>query len=165
MAKYVCPVHSDQNCMIGSKDTSRNPHAQYFDDPSLTKQSFKDETDINMIIKRAEQGATLGNVNSRVAMYGDFTDVPSYQESLDLVNRANGMFMSLDAFVRERFGNDPRKMVSFLQDGRNRDEAIRLGLVKPLEVPPEVPPEVSLKADLGPETKVSKGKASARDEA
>lgn len=100
--------------------------------PSMTKQSFAEECDINCILERARQGMDISSaVNNRVALYGDFTSVPSYQDALDLVNRANGMFMSLDATVRERFANDPSRMIAFLQDVRNYDEAVKLGLVVP----------------------------------
>lgn len=139
----------------------KRPYAIYEWAPSMTKQSFTEECDINMIVARASTGADISHVNARVAQYGDFSQVPSYQAALDLVNRANGMFMSMDASVRERFNNDPARMVAFLQDSNNRDEAVKLGLVEP----PKVVPEPPLVAASGPETKVSKAKASARDEA
>lgn len=119
-----CASHGVEGC----------DHAIYFKDPSLTKQSFKEECDVNEILKRSANGAVTNGADVRQAMYGDFTNIPSYQESLDLVNRANGMFMSMDAFIRERFRNDPREMIAFLQDPKNRDEAIKLGLVKAPEV-------------------------------
>lgn len=103
----------------------------FHDDPGLTKQSFKDECDINLIIARAALGADISHVNARVAQFGDFSNIPDYQTSLDLVNRAQGMFMDLPANVRERFLNDPGKMVAFLQDDKNYDEAVQLGLVVP----------------------------------
>lgn len=117
----------------------RVPHALYFDDPSMTVQSFKDETDINVIVARAVSGADISHVNSRVARYGDFSNIPDYQSALNLVNRAEGMFRELPAPVRERFSNDAVKMVNFLQDPANYDEAVKLGLVVPVK-PPVVPP-------------------------
>lgn len=106
---------------------------------SMTKQSFAEELDINKILERAKNGQDISAVvNQRVAQYGDFSEVPSYQEALDLVNRANGMFMSFDANVRERFNNDPIRMIAFLQDRSNFDEAVKLGLVVPKE-PPVLP--------------------------
>lgn len=108
---------------------NRKPYALYFDKPSLTVQSFADECDINQIVARACAGQDIGHVNSRVAQYGDFSNVPNYMDALALVNRANGMFASMSAQVRERFSNDPAKMIAFLQDPGNRDEAIKLGLV------------------------------------
>jgi len=66
--------------------------------------------------------------------------VPDYQSALDLVNQAESMFMSLPAKIRERFANNPAKMVKFLQDEKNRDEAERLGLIAKKELP-EAPKE------------------------
>lgn len=115
----------------------KNPHALYCDEPSLTVQSFKDECDINQIIARVLKGNDLQHVNSRAAKYGDFSNVPDYQSALDLVNRANGFFMEMSPQIRERFANDPAKMIDFLQDENNYDEAVKLGLLVPKKVDPD----------------------------
>jgi len=114
-----------------------HPDAIFCLDESLTKQEFKEECDANEILRRAANGQDLSAVlNSRVAQYGDFTNIPDFRESMDLIARANGMFMQLDWKLRERFGNDPAKLMDFLQDPENRDEAVRLGLVNaPKEQP------------------------------
>lgn len=109
----------------------RDPHALYCDDPSLTQQNFAEECDINKIVKRAQAGSDIGHVNSMPAMYGDFSNIPDYQQAFDIVQRANKLFMTMPWDVRERFRNDPQKMVEFLQDANNREEAIKLGLVVP----------------------------------
>lgn len=114
----------------------RKPFAIYFDEPTKTVQASKDECDINCIIARASNFADISHVNRRVAQYGDFSNVPSYMDALGLVNRANGMFMSLDAKIRERFSNDPSRMIAFLQDVSNYDEAVKLGLVVPKAIDP-----------------------------
>lgn len=107
----------------------RKPYAVYFDEPSLTMQSFKDESDINKIVARVRAGHDISNVAARTGQYGDFSNLPSYQDCLNTVNRATGMFNSMSANVRERFGNDVATMVAFLQDPANLDEAVKLGLV------------------------------------
>lgn len=124
----------------------RIPTALYCDDDSLTVQSLKDECDINKIIARVARGGDVSHVESRVAKYGDFSNVPSYQEALDLVNRARGFFMDMSPEVRERFANDPGRMIAFLQDEKNYDEAVELGLVVPKKVeetPKVEPPEAA----------------------
>lgn len=141
--KRVAPVIVS----IPVPERDRVSHAIYFDDPSLTVQSFKDETDINLIVARAIAGGDVLHVNPRVARYGDFSNVPDYQAALNLVNRAEGMFRELPANVRERFSNDPVKMVEFLQHSENYDEAVKLGLVVARPIPdvpggPSVPPVV-----------------------
>lgn len=100
------------------------------------QQSGKEECDINTIVERAKRGADISSVVSqRAAMYGDFTGLPDYRQALLMVNQARDLFMSLDAKVRERFANDPARLLDFVGDPKNRDEAITLGLVKAPEVP------------------------------
>lgn len=98
--------------------------------PTLTQQSAKDETDINVIVARAKVGQDLRHVNDRPAMYGSLIGLPSYAESLNMVTRARDLFMQLDPFVRERFGNDPGRLLDFVANGANREEAIKLGLIE-----------------------------------
>ncbi|QGH73232.1 MAG: scaffold protein [Microviridae sp. ctKAt32] len=142
-----------------TKDKTRKPFALYCDEPSITKQSFKEECDINEILKRAKNGQDISVLfNQRVKRYGDFTNVPDYRDALDLVNRAEGMFMELEAKVRERFANDPARMIAFLQDPGNREEAERLGLVMPKkEVKEPAPASAPGPAAGAPEPK-AKGK-------
>lgn len=103
--------------------------------PSLTQQSAKDECDINIIVERAKRGADLSQLSRGPGFYGDFTGLPSYRDALIMVNKANEAFMTLDAQVRKRFDNDPAKLLDFLADDANREEAQKLGLLKPVEVP------------------------------
>lgn len=108
----------------------RDPNALYCDEPSLTQQAHAGDCDINEIMRRSQNGSPLP-VSSRVPQYGDFTSVPSPHEAFTFVARATEAFMTLDWKVRERFANDPAKMIAFLNDSSNRDEAIKLGLVEP----------------------------------
>lgn len=106
--------------------------------PSMTKQSFKDECDINVIMKRyATTGVLPGMERMGQARYMDCSSV-DYQEAMLMVADARAQFANLPARVRDRFGNDPRRMMEFLEDERNVEEARELGLVKPAE--PEATP-------------------------
>lgn len=102
--------------------------------PSLTKQSFAEEADINTIVRRF--GIT-GQLPSNVVAptFGDFTSVVDYQTALNAVIAAQGAFMMLPAEVRERFGNDPQRFVEFTSDDANYDEARKLGLLMPGDEP------------------------------
>nr|QJB20563.1 MAG: internal scaffolding protein [Microvirus sp.] len=103
-------------------------------DPSLAQQNFKDETDINTIVKRFNITGELPN-NVAVPQYGDFLDVTDYHSALNLVIKAEDSFMAMPAEVRSRFNNDPGAFLDFVYDGKNRDEAARLGLlVEPVKV-------------------------------
>ena len=110
--------------------------------PGKTKQNFREQVNINKMIERYKKTGMLDHVNARAPFYGDVSDIISYQESLAIVARANELFMNMSSTVRERFANDPAKMIAFLQDEKNLDEAVRLGMVtkKPVVESPVVEP-------------------------
>lgn len=104
-----------------------------------TKQSHKDETDINSIMKRFEKTGMIEFINSHEPKYGDVTAM-DYQTSMQNVAQANEMFADLPAKVRDRFDNDPAELLEFLDNPANREEAVLLGLVEPQKEPnPETP--------------------------
>lgn len=105
--------------------------------PSLTKQSMKDECDINGIMKRFERTGLITHNATRQAYFSDVSDVPDFAGAVDVVRKAEAMFMSLPAKLRARFDNDPASYVQFCTDPANRDEMVQLGLV---EVPTVVAP-------------------------
>lgn len=130
---YKCEIHPDQMCVKMSDRKDRNPHAHYNDEESMTIQSAKQECDINHILRTLSPDEIALRIMQRAphAQYGDFSNIPSYREAFDIVQRAERLFMELPWETRERFNNDPQKMVEFLNDSKNRDEAIKLGLVNP----------------------------------
>lgn len=117
--KFVSVVMDDDRKVVGLECK----------DKSLTQQSLADEVDINKIVKRFEQTGLLSHVANKPGVYGDFSAVADYQSAMIAVNSANAMFMSLPASVRERFDNDPVKLIAFVSDSKNRAEAKELGLL------------------------------------
>ena len=108
------------------------------EDEGVTQQQFKAECDINEIVRRFGVTGELPNGVS-MPLSGDFTGVTDYHSALNLVRQAQEGFMELPASVRERFDNDPARVLAFLDDESNRDEAVRLGIVaKPPEVTRDV---------------------------
>lgn len=101
-------------------------------DPSLAQQQFRDECDINEIMRRFGQTGILPD-QPLSPKYGDFTGVSDYKTALDRVIAADEEFMSLPAELRARFDNDAANLIQFLDDESNRDEAVKLGLVEPKE--------------------------------
>ena len=115
-----------------------------------THQSFKDECDINNIMKRFERDGVLTHAAKVEGKYGDFTGAVDYKTALDQVHKAGEMFMSLPAFIRTRFDNDPGAFLEFASDPDNVDEMIDMGLLPegfddqygtPEEPPEEAAPE------------------------
>lgn len=97
---------------------------------SKARQEFKDETDINTIVRRF---GLLGELPTGVRMpqYGDFDQVSDYQSALNIIMQADAAFMEFPANVRKRFDNDPQKFLEFVGDPANTDEAIKLGVALP----------------------------------
>ncbi|WNK14866.1 MAG: internal scaffolding protein [Microvirus sp.] len=104
----------------------------------VTQQQFAEESDINTIVKRFGLTGELPS-NLEMPRSGDFTQASDFQSSMQLIAQANSEFMSLPAHLRARFDHDPGKLISFLENDKNRAEALELGLVKP---PPEVTRDV-----------------------
>lgn len=108
-----------------------------------TQQQFKEESDINEIVRRFGLTGEMPD-NPRVPQYGDFEEVTDFQSAMNAVRQAEEGFMELPADVRARFANDPQRLMDFLADEANRDEARKLGLVR---LPPEVPRDVVTAVD------------------
>jgi len=96
--------------------------------PSKAKQSFRDEADINNIMKKYIQTGILP-VGERKPQYGDFYNVEQYQDTLQKIVDCNNDFEKLPSELRELFENDPENLIRFLSDPANEDEAIELGLI------------------------------------
>lgn len=125
-------------------------------EPSMTKQSFKEECDINNIVRRFEATGQIDHINQAHAQ-GYYDDLPSgldLQAGLEMIRQAEGAFMALPAHVRAEFENDP---VQFVEAFTNPSEAqqerfIALGLAvdrRPPKVPQDPPkaPETPPKAE------------------
>lgn len=92
------------------------------------KQSFKDECDINNIMKRYTRTGQVP-VGVRVGSYGDFCGPADLLEARELIERADAQFQALPSAVRERFKNSPGLFLEFVQNKGNAKEARELGLL------------------------------------
>lgn len=102
-------------------------------DESVVQQQFAEECDINTIVKRFGLTGELPN-GVDMPLSGDFTGVTDFQTAMNLVRKSQESFLELPAHIRERFANDPARVMQFLDDPSNREEAINLGIVaKPVE--------------------------------
>jgi phage internal scaffolding protein len=124
-------------------DAASNESGLNCEDSTLTQQHFKDECDINNILRQFNVTGLLPE-NPLSPRYGDFTGISDYHTALNQVIAAEDEFMRLPADLRARFANDPAQLIEFLENSDNKDEAIKLGLVsQPEELPQvvEVPQE------------------------
>lgn len=96
-------------------------------DESLTQQQFRDECDINNILRNF--GVTGHLPTTAVQpMAGDFTEIGDYQEALEAVRASEENFLALPSSVRDRFQHDPRVFVDFCLNPANLEAVRELGL-------------------------------------
>ena len=127
-----------------------------FTKPTRTQQHLKDTTDINKIIARYKKTGEITHLNSNTGVYRDMHQIPDYETAMNTIIDANQKFEELPAKIREKFQFNPGNLISYLQNEKNREEAIELGLVKkPVPVPKnEVLEELkSLNKNLAPKKK------------
>lgn len=131
-------------------------------EPTLTQQQYLEETDINYITDKFMRTGELPQ-ELNMPQPGDFTGIFDFQSAMNLVVQAKQEFMTLPAKIRSRFDNDPAKILAFLDDESNRDEAIALGLVKRPEPLPEPSPKVEATEPPSSIKKTGKGGGGDKD--
>lgn len=99
----------------------------------LADQSFKEDSDINTIVKRfGLTGELPENLNMPVG--GDFTHLTDFKSAMDLIRRSEEEFLRIPPDIRAQFENDPGRLIAFLDDEKNREKAVEIGLIpKPPE--------------------------------
>ena len=118
------------------------------EEPSLAQQHFKDECDINTILRQFNVTGLLPQ-SPLSPRYGDFTGIVDYQSALNAVMAAEDGFMTLPADTRAMFGNDPEQLINFLDNPANKEQAIKLGLVdgKIIENEQKIEAEIASKGE------------------
>lgn len=126
----------------------RRKHAKSFKGTvSRTKQSFRDGTRIDNVLKRfttlgvdAAFAPSLFEQGLARATFGQDLG-KDYQQQLTAVVRVQQYFEGLPSRLRARFENSPSKFAAFVSDPANLEEGRKLGIFeKPPEVDPPAPP-------------------------
>lgn len=119
---------------------------------SRTKQAFKDESDINLIVKGHAQSGIVPNFNKKDPSFGDFSEGVDLFTAMNRVREANEEFATLPAAARAAAQNDPVVMLNMLQNEQGANDLVDAGLdydlpqewvrevVEPTEPPVVVPP-------------------------
>lgn len=130
--------------------------------PSMTKQEFVAECDINNIIKQYSTSGVIKHISAKAAegQYVDLPDDVDFQQSLEIVRQGQAAFATLPSSVRSRFQNNAQEFLMFMADPANQDEMIKLGLATDTRPPkaPETPPAKENGGDGGkPPSDAQKG--------
>lgn len=108
----------------------RSADLNYFE-PTLTQQSYADECDINNIVKTNANGGIIvdpSRINESTPIWGDFGDSTDFHAHQNYMAEAMSAFHQLPAEVRAQFDNDPAKLLDFVSQEKNQEDAIALGL-------------------------------------
>ncbi len=94
-----------------------------------TKQSFRDECDIEKIMCRAAKSGTISHLAKFEGIYADFSDF-DFQEHMNKLNRGREVFDALPAEVRREFGQSPQAFFDYVNDPANlKDLAKKLPML------------------------------------
>ena len=110
-------------------DAASNESGLACEEPTLAQQHYKEECDINTILQKFNITGILPEAPLS-PRYGDFSGISDYHTALNRVIAAQEEFEGLPAQIRVRFDNDPAKLIEFLDNDANRQEAEDLGLVE-----------------------------------
>lgn len=118
----------------------------HFDDQeSRTQQHFKDEVDINTIVRKFGVTGTAP-ASLDLASYGDFSQVESYHDAMNALIASQQAFESVPAHIRKYFDNDPSAFVEFTTNPENHSQLKEWGLINPNPEPNHAPLDVVLDA-------------------
>lgn len=124
------------DCRVPDKKTGE---LVYF---SRTKQSMKDECDINNIMRKFIKTGAVAHVAKHGGEYG-FASAQSFHEAMEVLRKGTEMFEDLPSDLRKKFHNEPAEFLQFVQDEKNADAMRELGLALP-KTPEAIPMKVEV---------------------
>jgi len=80
------------------------PHAITFTQPSLTRQSFKDECDVNQIVKRYTETGMINHIPRTTPQYGDAPEGDFLEAAIvnaDIASQIEAGTLDMDAIASE----------------------------------------------------------------
>lgn len=93
-----------------------------------TKQSFRDDCDINLIVKRHASTGLWDHLNPTTPTYGDFSAAVELQSAMALVEAAHDAFDALPSAVRKVCDNNPVVMLENLAKPGAFHELVQAGM-------------------------------------
>ncbi|QXP08472.1 MAG: internal scaffolding protein [Arizlama microvirus] len=98
------------------------------DQPSKTDQSMKEQCDVNNIVRKFKRTGQVSHLSQKQGQYADVSEISDLLSATTKVAQAQDAFMTLPAALRKKLNNNPAELISWLNDPKNDDEAIKLGI-------------------------------------
>lgn len=134
MAKQMYDLIRTPN-MLPDRSADRSFDPDNPEEMSLTKQSFQQECDINHILKNNALVAPLTPEQYASLNFVDLGDSTDFHSAKNYLIEAEKAFMTIPADIRARFENDPGQFLDFVQNPKNADELVKLGLATEPVIP------------------------------
>ncbi|QXP44236.1 MAG: internal scaffolding protein [Arizlama microvirus] len=97
-------------------------------EPDKTDQSFAKMVNVNEIVAKFKKTGQITHLAKNAGKYADVSNITDLHESLIKVQEAQNTFLTLPAYIRKQFNNNPQEMIAFLQDPKNDEQAVQMGL-------------------------------------
>lgn len=90
-----------------------------------TKQSQKDETNINLLLERAAREGTMSHLEKYGGVYADYSEY-DFEGHKNQIAEMQSMFEELPAEVKREFQQSPKAFFDFVTDEKNAEDLPRL---------------------------------------
>ena len=135
--------------------------------PELTEQSnaigMSPKEQVEKFLKTGQKPTNV--VDPSKLKFGDFTKADNYQDVLNIQIQAQESLSSLPSSLRERFRNDPAKLMEFCLNPKNKEEMDKLGMLsKEASQALKDAKKAKAEAEAAKAAKASKGDAGASKE-
>lgn len=91
------------------------------------QQQFKDDCDINVIMRRMLKDKALDHVSKYQPQYG-FASGLDFHQAMNIVTQGQSIFDHLPSNIRNYFQNSPARFLDFVDDPNNFEQAEELGI-------------------------------------
>ncbi len=114
--------------MIRNEDGSLIDHRIECKTAGKTKQSMRDECDVNFIMARYVKTGLIEHLSGGIPSFPDVSELGDYRSAIENMRSADKYFQGLPAEVRARFGHDAANFMEFLQSGASEEDLRKLSL-------------------------------------
>lgn len=98
--------------------------------PSMTDQSDKNYLDINTIMRNYAKTGLLPQFKEKVSQYIDTTQIPSYMDAHEQIQRASELFNQLPSPIRKLMDNNPANLEKVISEPKYHDMLIEYGILE-----------------------------------
>ncbi|AXH74085.1 MAG: internal scaffolding protein [Microviridae sp.] len=124
------PITKTDSLPLSNYSPKKRYGMHFAPDSPYTKQEFKDECDINVIMAQYQSTGQIPILNEVAPQYLDCSDF-DFRASMEYIAEAKSLFMEMPSRIRNRFDNDPASFLEFCSQEKNRPEMVEMGLLKP----------------------------------